>query len=566
MKKFLLIIFLLPLFCFCQDMPLEKFVDSLVGPMNKPDVPGTMILVAQDGKVLFQKVYGMANVELAVPLKTDHAFAIGSISKQFTAVAVLQLAAQGRLMLTDDIKKYFPDFNTHGYTVTIDNLLSHTSGLTISEKDYDEMHGENKAAISADRFLNYLMQAKPLFVPGTEWSYNNYAYFMLADLVERVSGERFENYMSDHVFKPAGMRQSYIAQDLQTLTNVVSSYTRGYQGRWRNMYRESYFEWAKGSGAVISTLADMLQWDIALRDEKVLPKEWLKKAWTAYTLKNGEQVEYGYAWDVNSFEGLRVISHSGSVYGFATQSVHIPEKNLYVFFADFYFSDPNSIPRKVISKLLGLPRWSAGSKTNISLIDYVGAYQMHHNGTRLLTKDADKAIYLKFTTSNDTLFAQLPLAEKTFLRPAGNDRFIPGRTEESLYIFNRDDKGNVTSVNIIPYLFGGAIARRPNKKVIVEPRPPLKFVTVDSSLLKKYSGSYYRLETDEYFFIQSQGNRLYGYLSTPAQKFELLPVNKLKFSRKGVEDYGVSFSTDSKGLPILIISGFSDRLFKKTDD
>src|SRR5215213_864973 len=107
MKKIFFVIFLSfsALSLLAQDPALEKFIDSLVGSMNKPDVPGTMVLVAQDGKILVQKAYGMANIELGVPLKTDHAFAIGSISKQFTAVAVLQLATQGKLNLMDDVRK-----------------------------------------------------------------------------------------------------------------------------------------------------------------------------------------------------------------------------------------------------------------------------------------------------------------------------------------------------------------------------------------------------------------------------------------------------------------------------
>src|SRR5215212_2733631 len=225
MKKFILVL-LLPLQVFAQDVPLEKFVDSLVGPMNKPDAPGTMILVAQDGKPVFQKAYGMANLELGVPLKMDHAFAIGSISKQFTAVAVLQLAQQGKLKLTDDIRKYIPSFNTHGYTITIDNLLSHTSGITITEADYTSMHAENKAAIYPERFLDFIMKTKSSFAPGTEWSYSNFAYAIVAPMVvEKISGERFEDYMRDHVFKPAGMSHTYIARDLQPLNNVVTSYT-----------------------------------------------------------------------------------------------------------------------------------------------------------------------------------------------------------------------------------------------------------------------------------------------------------------------------------------------------
>jgi CubicO group peptidase (beta-lactamase class C family) len=387
--------------------------------MNKPDVPGSMILVAQNGKVLVQKAYGMANLELSVPLRTDHAFGIGSVSKQFTAIAILQLAQQGKLKLADDVRKFIPSFNSHGYTITIDNLLSHTAGLNMSDKEYNIMHDANKAAIYPERFIKYAMKRELMFSPGTDWSYSNFSYVILATVVEKVSGELFENYMRDHVFKPAGMSHTFIGQDLQSFNNLVSSYARGYEGKWRNANRQSDWEWARGAGTVITTASDMLQWDIALREEKILSNEWLQKAWTPYTLKNGERIQYGYGWDLNTYNNTRIVSHSGGIYGFATQSVHVPEKNLYILYVDFFTADPNSLPKKILARLLNEQRWTSTPKTdaNPNLSDYVGAYQLHHLGSRLVSKITDQPVYVKFTTSGDTLYVQQPLAERSFLRP-----------------------------------------------------------------------------------------------------------------------------------------------------
>jgi len=561
-----LLILLLPVQALAQDTSLERFVDSLVGPMNKPDAPGTMVFVASDGKALFQKAYGMANLELGVPLKTDHAFGIGSVSKQFTAVAVLQLAQQGKLKLTDDVRKYIPHFNSHEFTITIDNLLSHTAGIDMSDNEYNAMHSENNSAIYPERFIEYAMNRNLMYVPGTEWSYSNFSYVILATLVEKISGEPYETYMADHIFKPAGMSHTFIGQDLRPFNNVVSSYTRGYEGKWRNLGRQNDWSWARGAGTIITTLEDMLQWDIALREEKVLPREWLEKAWTPYRLQNGEQVNYGYGWDVNTYNNLKIISHSGGISGFATQSVHVPEKRLYVLFVDCYASDPNSIPKKIIARLLNIPRWVPSPKGDTSFSEYTGAYQLHHQGSRLMKKITDKPVYVKFITSGDTLFVQPPLVEKVFLRPAGKDRFLPGRSEESVYIFNRDEKGNIVSMNQIPFLFGGPTANRPNKRVNVAEKAPIVVKAVDPAVLKNYSGSYYRPETDEYLFVIAQGNRLYGSIWNTSQKFELLPVSNNKFIRKGVDDYSVTFKMDSKGFPMLTVSGLTDRDFRKVHD
>jgi CubicO group peptidase (beta-lactamase class C family) len=556
---------LLPLQIFAQDVQLGKFVDSLVGPMNKPDVPGTIVLIARDGNILLKKAYGLASVELKTPLSTEHSFAIGSVSKQFTAVAVLQLAQQGKLKLTDDIRKYFPAFNSHGNIVTIDNLLSHTAGIDVSPEIYGSMHKDNNNAIYPERFIDYATKTKPMFAPGTEWSYSNFSYVILASLVEKISGERFEDYMQNHVFIPAGMSHTLIAQNLLPFNNLVSSYARGYQGTWRNLNNLNDWGWARGAGTVFSTADDMLQWDIALREHKILPQELLEKAWTPYILKNGERINYGYAWDVNLNKGIRIISHSGGINGFATQSVHVPEKNIYVFFVDFYSSDPGSIPRKIVARLLDIPRWVPTSKAEAPLSDYAGAYQLHHQGSRLMSKITDKPVYMRFTTSGDSLFVQQQLAEKTFVRPAGKDRFLPARSEESIFIFNRDAKGNVVSMNQIPFVFGGSNAERPNKKIQITDKPPIAVVALDSAVLKKYAGTYYKPDTDEYLFVIAQGNKLFGSIWNTS-RFELLGVSNNKFVRKGIEDYTVTFKNDSSGFPVLTVSGLRDREFKKVRD
>jgi len=565
MRKYILL-FLLPIQVAAQDLQLEKYVDSLIGPMNKPDVPGSMVLVAQDGKVLIRKAYGMASLELSVPLNTDHAFAIGSVSKQFTTVAILQLVQNGKLKLTDDVRKYLPSFNSHGYTITIDNLLSHTAGIDMADNEYNSMHSENNAAIYPERFIDYALNRKLMFAPGTEWSYSNFAYVILATLVEKVSGEPYENYMKNHVFSPAGMSHTFIGQDLQPFNNVVSSYARGYEGKWRNLNRLNDWGWARGAGTIITTLDDMLQWDIALREEKVLPHEWLDKAWTPYTLKNGVRIDYGYGWDINTYNNIKIISHSGGINGFAAQTVHVPEKKLYVFFADFYASDPASIPKKIISRILIIPRWTPSPKGDTKSSEYTGYYQLHHQGSRLVKKITDKPVYIRFTSSGDTLFVQQPLSEKTFLRPAGKDRFLPGRSEETMFIFNRDANGNIVSMNQVPFLFGGANSGRPNLKVTIAEKPPMVIVPVDSAVLKRYAGTYYRPETDEYLFIIAQGNKLYGSIWNTAQRFELLHTGNNKFIRKGVDDYSVTFKNDSKGFPILTVSGLRNRDYRKVHD
>jgi len=569
MRKYFLFVLLFPLLSPAQDAQLEKFVDSLVGPMNKPDVPGTMILVARDGQAILEKAYGMAYLEMGVPLRTDHAFGIGSISKQFTAVAMLQLVQQGKVKLTDDIRKYFPHINTYGYTITIDNLLSHTSGISSSErKGYSDFGRENGIGAHPDRFVPFIMSEALLFPPGTNWSYNNVAYKINSIIIEKVSGKSFRDYMNENIFQPAGMTHTFIADDLHPINNLANSYLKSYDGKWQNEnIRRVWWDWFKGAGNIVSTLDDMLKWDIALRENKVLSAEWKEKAWTPYILKNGMQVNYGYGWDISKPDGLRIISHGGSAYAYNATSVHIPEKKLYIFYISFSFANANVIPKRIISRLLDIPfPKPAALIANTNLSDYVGTYEIPHASVRLSKQMSDRPICASFTTSGDTLYAQYTERERTFLRPAGKDVFLPQGAPDFFYVFNRDAKENVESMQVKYFLFGGPMSAEKNIKRQLVKKETLHMVAVSTDVLKKYTGTYYRTAVDSSYFIELQGSKLYARDLNPATKFELLPIGENKFVRKGVEDLGFSFSKDKDGLTLLTVSGNRTSDFRKLAD
>lgn len=188
MKKYLLLL-LFPVHLIAQEVSLEQFVDSLIGPYNKEDVPGTMILIAQDGKPVLKKAYGLASIEMNVPLTTDHAFAVGSIGKQFTAAAILQLAQQGKLQLADDIRKHLPGYNSYGQVITIEHLITHTSGISSTErKDLYQFVRDNGVSFHANALISYVTNEKLLFAPGTNWSYNNISFMLAAVIVEKLNG------------------------------------------------------------------------------------------------------------------------------------------------------------------------------------------------------------------------------------------------------------------------------------------------------------------------------------------------------------------------------------------
>jgi CubicO group peptidase (beta-lactamase class C family) len=563
MKKYILIFLLLPLYSPAQD--LEKFIDSFATSFNKPNYPGTMILVAQDGKPILQKVYGMASLEFNVPLRADHNIPVGSISKQFTAVAVLQLAQQGKLNLSDDIRKYIPALNTQGYVVTIDNMLSHTSGIASTErKGYGNWIIDHGVGAYPDEYLGFISNEKFLFAPGTNFSYNNVAYVIDAMLIEKVSGMKYADYLKEYVFKPAGMLNTFIANDLDPLNNVPSSYSKGYGGKWRNENRRPLWAWGTGAGNIITTMADMLNWDIALREGKVLPLEWLEKAWTPYKLKNGLKVNYGYGWDIGSYNDFRFIAHTGATFAYNAVSVQIPEKKIYVFIAACYITDAGAMAKRILSRMLNIPSPKVLPKAEGNLSDYVGSYDILHPGSRKAVAISDRPIYAHITTSGDTLYVQFTERQRTILRPVDKDLFVT--TGGAPFLFNRDEKGAVVSLQAKSYLFGSPMSEEKYKKLPLIKIDHEKFAVVSPDILKTYTGTFYKTEGDDYLFVEVSGSKIYAYDIDVSQKYELLPLNDHQFVRKEIEDVTYTFKKSSKGIMTAKVEGNRTLEFRKIAD
>lgn len=309
------------------DKQLIAAFDTLLSAKFKKDEPGATVLVSRKGQVIYQKGFGMADMELKVPMRAEMVFRIGSISKQFTAVAILQLMEKGKLSLQDDIKKFIPDYPTHGYTITVEHLLTHTSGI----KSYTGMS-------SFDSIMN--MDMKPLemiayfknqpmdFAPGTQWNYNNSGYFILGYIIEKVSGLTYEEYVKENLFKPAGMMNSAYGNDTRIIANRAKGYQQGKEGYENARPLSMTLPYAAGS--LVSTVEDLWKWNQAVHAYKLVSKESLQKAFTDYKLANGKPTKYGYGWGFNDVQGAATIEHSGGINGFVTDAVYIPSEDLFI--------------------------------------------------------------------------------------------------------------------------------------------------------------------------------------------------------------------------------------------
>ena len=208
------------------DEKLFQHFDKILSEQFKPDEPGTTVLVARQGKVIYSKALGMANMELNVPMEMDHVFWIASIGKQFTAVAILQLMEQGKLSLRDEITKFIPDYPTQGNKITIEHLLTHTSGIPTYSGMEDP---EKKLAFDCTptEVIDFFKNLPMRFAPGTKWEYSNSGYFLLGYIIEIITGKPYAEYLEENFFRPLGMINSRFASNKNIVKNRVGAYSWG---------------------------------------------------------------------------------------------------------------------------------------------------------------------------------------------------------------------------------------------------------------------------------------------------------------------------------------------------
>lgn len=320
-----MMIFLSFITLFSQSQNLTAALDKIYSSKYPSDGPGCAVLVASKGEVIYRKAFGMANLELKVAMVPENVFRIASLTKQFTAVAILQLQERGLLNIEDDIKKYIPDFPSTE-KITLANLISHTSGI---KNITDELWNKAKRKSSTPtELVDMIKHFTPDFKPGTSFSYSNSGYILLGYIIEKVSGKTYEQYTSDNIFKPLKMDQAYY-DHMQT---VVSGRASGYVSISDNKFENADFldqSLPYSAGALMMTVDDMYKWNKGLYTQSIIKKETLEKAFTYFTLKDGNQITNGLGWGLASFMGSVARQHAGGTAGFSTFAIYLPSEDLF---------------------------------------------------------------------------------------------------------------------------------------------------------------------------------------------------------------------------------------------
>ena len=434
-------------------------IDALFAPWSKGQTPGAAVIVIQNGKVLFKRGYGLSNLQTRKPITTHTVFLLASLTKQFTAMAIMMLAERGRLKYDDPLTKFFPEFPPYAEKVTVRHLLNHTAGFT----EYDSLFVQSgmidrtwpRSSMSkpssfeptSKDALKLLAQQKELeFTPGQKWKYSNSGYVILAQIVEKVSGKSFSRFLRENIFRPLGMNNSILYDETRPkVTNVANSYKL--EGGVYKDIDYTPLNAIYGEDNIYSTVEDMYKWDQALYTEKLVKPSTLKEAFTPGRLNDGTVIPYGFGWRPRKFLGLGEVWHTGSWLGFHNCIIRFPDQRFtVVVLSNVSQLDPYLIASK-ISKiyLAGKMTFPVAKQLDPELMrDYVGKYEF-----------APGAI-AEVTIEGGALWIKPPGQEKSRLLAESPDLFFPESMEEISLTFKRDEKGTVSSFTVK----GGATARR----------------------------------------------------------------------------------------------------------
>ena len=494
----------------------QKNTDFIKSSLHKhfpADEPGVTLIVAQGDKILFKGAAGMANLELGIPMDANHILRIGSITKQFTAVSILMLQEQGKLDVQDPITKYLPDYPTHDKKITIEHLLTHTSGI----QSYTSIPGfmENvRNDMTTTELIDIFKDKKMNFDPGEDYRYNNSGYFLLGVIIEKVSGMTYEDFVEKNIFQKLGMNDSHYDQPSDIIPRRITGYHEE-NGKFVNApYLSMTIPYAAGS--LISTVEDLWIWNKALHSHKLITKKSLEKAHTAYTLKNGESIDYGYGWGVDEYYNQKVIEHSGGIHGFTTNALYLPKEKLFVA-AFSNGNDPTFLTRLIGATLIGgYPNVKKMSLSKKELADYAGVYEVENSSHKRTIRVKDD--HLTSIRTGGELY-NIYAFEK--------DKFY-FENSMTIFEFKRDANGKV--LGILAHLANGNKGKAVKTDEVIKEQ---KEVQLSDEILKKYVGKY-EIQPGFNLEFTLKDNSLWAQ-PTGESKLQVFAKNETQFYLKAID-------------------------------
>lgn len=520
---------------------MEQVIQSFVA--DKQFMGAT--LVARENDVLLDKGYGFANLEWNIPNSPTTKFRLGSITKQFTAAAILLLEERGKLSVDDPVKKYMPDAPATWDKITIFHLLTHTSGIPnfTGFPDYAKLQGLS----ATPEELVARFRDKPLdFQPGEKWSYSNSGYVLLGYLIEKISGESYAHFVQENIFQPLGMVNSGYDSNSAITQNRASGYTHDQNGIVNAGYINMTIPLS--AGGLYSTTEDLLRWEQGLFGGKLLSPASLKRMTTPF------KGDYGFGLVIRSVNGHEEIRHAGGIEGFNTMLAYYPEDKLTVI----VLANMNgSAPQEIASDLHTLAEGGSvvlTSERKVVKIDpkifdgYVGSYQLAPNFILKVTREGDRFITQAtgqgqveiFPESDHDFFAKVVDAQITFITNSQGHA-----TELILHQGGQDQHA--------PRVEGAAGEPKEHKQVQVDPK-----------IFEGYVGKY-QLAPNFSITITREGEHLFEQ-ATNQPKFEIFPESDKDYFLK-VVDAQITFVADAQGraTELVLHQGGADQHAKRVE-
>ena len=341
-------------------------IDTIFAAWNSTHVPGGTIAIIEKGSVSYAKAYGMASLEYKVPNTRETIYNLASVSKQFTAFGIVLLEQQGKLSFEDDIRKHLPNLPDFGETITIRHMLNHTSGMRSLHALLGMAGWRDDDRRSNADLMRFMENQRELnFKPGAEYLYCNTGFMFMADIIEKVSGETFEDWMKVNIFDPLGMNHSFVRRDINL---VVPNVATSYYGPNDGVFKKGVEYWAYvGSGNMHSTVDDLAKWLNNFRDPKLGGKDAITKMQQNGVLNNGDTIPYAFGINVDTYRGVKRIQHGGAIGGYRSNLVYFPDQEIgIIVLANFSVANPGGKTRELAELLLAehlgsLPIASPGS-------------------------------------------------------------------------------------------------------------------------------------------------------------------------------------------------------------
>lgn len=476
--------------------PQQKKVDKLFERWDKPNSPGVAIAILQNGKVTYTKGYGKANLEYDIPITPQTVFHAASLSKQFTAFSILLLAKQGKLSLNDEVHKYFPDLPNYGKKITLKHLLTHTSGLRDQWRLLELAGWRLDDIITTDHVLDLVHRQQALnFEPGSQFSYSNTGFTLLAKIVEKVSGKTFAQFTKEQIFEPLGMKHSLFYDDHEKIVaNRAYSYKKHKKG-----FKKSVLNYAVvGATSLFTTAEDLSLWVKNFTEMKVGDATIFNQMQTGTKLNNGRQIEVGLGQFIGNYKGLHNIYHTGSDAGYRLYLIRFVEQK----FAAMVLSNVASFDPWLVLGIIDIYLASAYKKNKKKkkrvffehkpeiFIKLNKAALQKYEGTYWETAEwYDRKIYLK---NDGALYYYRGKDNETKLLPISRNEFkMIGDTENVSVIFDKNSKGE--------------------KRMLlkINDRKPLEYVKYEKKVgLSDYLGQYKSTELNTSYTLAIKNGQL----------------------------------------------------------